>query len=62
MNYVKALVPQFNMLLGELAWVVIFGLVYWKSGDVTQAVAAASTAGLAVAHLTDSVQTATTPK
>jgi hypothetical protein len=59
MNYIKALFPQPNLLLGEIAWVFVFGLVYWKQGEVTTAIASASTAGLAVAHLTDTVQTAT---
>jgi hypothetical protein len=62
MNVIKALLPQANILTGEIAWLIVFGAVYFKSGDVTTAIAAASSAGLAVAHLFDSATTITTPK
>lgn len=59
MDYLKALFPQPNLLIGYGAWALVFTLVYLKQNDVTTAIAAASTAGLAVAHLVDSVNTAT---
>jgi hypothetical protein len=60
MSFIKAfLTPQGNILIGAVAWIVAFALVYLNTKDATSAIAVASSAAFALAHFVDTYTTAT---